>query len=126
MKAFTQQLNKIEERANAATSGPWQVRGDGYWSVIGQSTFSVISASCDLEGDHELITREKNSLENAKFIAHARTDIPKLIEYLKIATEALEKLADPRKRDHTEPDKYTEVGCMINIAQEALDKLGNE
>lgn len=36
--------------------------------------------------------------------------------------EALEKIADPRKREHQEPDKYTEVGCMINIAEEALRK----
>ncbi len=34
--------------------------------------------------------------------------------------EALEKIADPRKRDHREPDKYTEVGCMMNMADEAL------
>lgn len=35
----------------------------------------------------------------------------------------LEKIADPRKRDHREPDKYTEVGCMIYMAEEALKEL---
>ncbi len=34
--------------------------------------------------------------------------------------EALEKIADPRKRDHKEPDAYTELGCVMNIASEAL------
>lgn len=34
--------------------------------------------------------------------------------------EALEKIADPRKRDHKEPDAYTELGCLMNIANEAL------
>ena len=34
--------------------------------------------------------------------------------------EALEKIADPRKRDHKEPDAYTELGCVMNIANEAL------
>lgn len=35
--------------------------------------------------------------------------------------EALEKIADPRKRHHSEPDKYTELGCVMQIAQDALD-----
>jgi hypothetical protein len=34
--------------------------------------------------------------------------------------EALEKIEDPRKRDHKEPDIYTELGCVMNIATEAL------
>lgn len=33
---------------------------------------------------------------------------------------ALEKIADPRKRDHKEPDAYTQLGCVMHIAQEAL------
>lgn len=36
-------------------------------------------------------------------------------------TKALEKIADPRKR-HKEPDSYTELGCVMNIANEALAK----
>lgn len=35
-------------------------------------------------------------------------------------TEALEQIADPRLRDHTEPDAYTTLGCVMNIASEAL------
>lgn len=42
---------------------------------------------------------------------------------IEVAMGALEKIADPRKRGHREPDKYTEVGCMMNIAEEALAKL---
>jgi hypothetical protein len=34
--------------------------------------------------------------------------------------EALEKIADPRKRDHNEPDAYTTLGCVMNIADLAL------
>ena len=36
--------------------------------------------------------------------------------------EALDKIRDPRKR-HAEPDKYTELGCVMNIADEFLAKL---
>lgn len=34
--------------------------------------------------------------------------------------EALDKIADPRKRDHKEPDAYTTLGCVMHIAEEAL------
>lgn len=39
-------------------------------------------------------------------------------ERLKVA---LEKIADPRLRDHKEPDTYTELCCVMNIAAEALE-----
>ena len=42
---------------------------------------------------------------------------------LRIAREALEKIADPRKRDHQEPDAYTQLGCVMNIADEALKDI---
>ncbi len=41
---------------------------------------------------------------------------------VKILIDALEKIADPRKRDHKEPDKYTECACIMNIAEEALTR----
>lgn len=40
-----------------------------------------------------------------------------IIERQKIA---LKKIADPRLRDHKEPDAFTELGCVMNIADEAL------
>lgn len=45
-----------------------------------------------------------------------------LAEPLLLAIEALEKIADPRKR-HKEPDKYTEVGCIMNISDQALQRI---
>lgn len=33
----------------------------------------------------------------------------------------LEQIADPRKRDHKEPDLYTERGCMMSMAESALE-----
>lgn len=43
-----------------------------------------------------------------------------IIENLK---EALDKIADPRKKDHIEPDAYTELACVMTIANEALLQL---
>lgn len=34
--------------------------------------------------------------------------------------EALDKISDPRKRDHKEPDDYTEKCCLMHMAVEAL------
>jgi hypothetical protein len=34
---------------------------------------------------------------------------------------ALEKIADPRKRDHREPDAQTELYCVMHIAEQALE-----
>lgn len=46
----------------------------------------------------------------------------KLTEEVKRLREALSKIADPRKRDHKEPDKYTELGCVMHIAELALER----
>lgn len=42
---------------------------------------------------------------------------------LAIAVECLEKVSDPRKRDHKEPDSYTQLGCVMHMATEALQKI---
>ena len=34
--------------------------------------------------------------------------------------KACEKVVDPRKIGHSEPDNYTRLGCLANIANEAL------
>jgi hypothetical protein len=58
--------------------------------------------------------------------AHART----ILDGLNVAINArvnkleaaLKKIADPRLRDHKEPDKYTECACMMYMAEEALQQ----
>lgn len=73
-----QRLAEIEARAEAATEGPWydenvsekDVRPTG-WSInIGGSWDMVL-------GDYG--NREPNHEDDARFIAHARTDIPYLL-----------------------------------------------
>lgn len=49
-----------------------------------------------------------------------RADFAELATKAGRLVEALEKISDPRKRDHKEPDTYTELGCVMNIASEAL------
>lgn len=45
-----------------------------------------------------------------------------LLEKLVIALTALDKIRDPRLR-HSEPDKYTELGCVMNIADLAVNEI---
>lgn len=44
-------------------------------------------------------------------------------EKLAIAIEALEKVEDTRKIGHAEPDNYTKLCCLANIANVALEKI---
>lgn len=48
----------------------------------------------------------------------AKAEAVQAIQHTLVGT--LEKIADPRLRDHQEPDPYTELGCVMNMASEAL------
>ena len=76
-------LDKIEARANAATEGPWMgIRyPDGFLGrVIGGNGFGVAE---DFPDDAD-----------AEFIAHARTDVPWLLEQVKLRDKALEAVLE--------------------------------
>ncbi len=53
-------------------------------------------------------------------------EIARLQKQLDKAKECLGKIADPRKRDHQEPDAYTQLGCVMNMADETLKELENK
>ena len=52
----------------------------------------------------------------------AQPMIKELLDENQKLRDALEKIADPRKRDHQEPDAYTQLGCVMEIAAKALDR----
>lgn len=58
--------------------------------------------------------------DDVRYAARAMNAVPLLIDEIKLMRQALEKIADPRKRDHAESDAYTQLGCVMNIASEAL------
>ena len=60
-------LDEIEARANAATEGPWNV----FVGRIDHPGRSLVAVAYDVVCD-----------EDADFIAHARTDVPALVEAL--------------------------------------------
>ena len=71
-------LNEIEARANAATEGPWELLGDGEY----------------VSGPGILVAPDDGGVTSAdaEFIAHARTDVPWLLEQVDRRDKALEKV----------------------------------
>ena len=69
-------IDEIRAGAEAATPGPWEVGYGGY---------DVYSVSCDVtvsEGDVDEDINPEEVGPNAEFIAHARQDIPDLLDEL--------------------------------------------
>ena len=65
-----EQIEQIRKRCEAATPGPWRVPEGYSWRVAEGDTYI-----CNMFGRQDL-----QDSENAKFIAHARTDIPLLLD----------------------------------------------
>jgi hypothetical protein len=84
--------------------------GESYGSGWKHATIHLWPGSMEMhsEGDHDV-----------RLLIQAKLDA------LKKAMIALDKIRDPRKR-HSEPDKYTELGCVMNIADEAYREITGE
>lgn len=79
------EMAAIEQRAEAATPGPWQVERNHNGLLIGISSPSQMKHDLDfLFTFYARISRRLSQEElNAEFIVHAREDIPKLIAEIK-------------------------------------------
>lgn len=82
-----QELQQIEERANAATSGPWWTDKRVIW-VIGQMYYNAYVTTD--EADIALLGAEDICHADAKFIAHARADVPALIAEIRRLQERVQ------------------------------------
>ena len=96
-------LDKIEARANAATEGPWEWEGEAKaeWELGANSL--VPSRRPDdpvLYGyGYDASGIEVKTPADAEFIAHARTDVPWLLEQVERRDKALEAVLDLHKED---------------------------
>ncbi len=66
-KALDSVLKEIQQRTDNASEGPWESKYQNWSMLISHNKFETYLAS----------TKERN---NADFIAHARTDVPMLLE----------------------------------------------
>lgn len=96
-------LDKIEARTNAATEGPWEWEGEAKaeWEIGANSL--VPSRRPDdpvLYGyGYDASGIEVKTPADAEFIAHARTDVPWLLEQVERRDKALEAVLDLHKED---------------------------
>jgi hypothetical protein len=82
-------MNEIEQRAAAATAGPWDIDNDGQL----RSGIKLVAGPDPVIRDGDLWSdgiRYPNN-KDAEFIAHARTDIPFLLSEVHRLTEENEK-----------------------------------
>lgn len=84
-------LEEIDARAEAATEEPWEVTG------ISITTLRPDNSTIGATWRKSWTTGQsvEDSINNATFIAHARHDIPRLLDMVKRMKEALEIYADP-------------------------------
>lgn len=73
-------------------------------------------------GEHHALIKPLQQTTASHFLAGITYRDQNPSDAVKGLVEALEKIADPRKRDHKEPDTYTTLGCVMHIADEALTK----
>lgn len=127
-------LAAIEARVEAATKGPWS------WGYIGEkSNGYVVGLSCKEDGtplaglveeredmvdqilyqgqigEHEAATC---NYADPAFIAHARTDLPRLVQGLRLCLETIEAIA--------EASASSQAGLYCTRTLAALDALGEE
>jgi len=91
-------LNEIEARCNAATPGEWKAKFQHHKTIVRSLDPGGMLDVCIVQ---PWMTHEE---PNAIFIAHSRTDIPKLIAEVRRLREELAKASGlqsrPRKVDY--------------------------
>lgn len=99
-KTLSEFLDEIEQRANAAISGPWELL-----RINGQ----MGSHSLAIHSDGQGIICEMNKVQdyyvgNANFIAAARSDVPKLLQIVHEARRRYLAEVGPDSCEHKEYD----------------------
>jgi hypothetical protein len=114
-------LKDIEERANAATPGPWGVDAGlkyttgktCHWQhVIGERGAAVCNTSSFEEvriGDEVISPARNGKADDAAFIAHARTDIPTLLRIVREMQRALEEVNGINMRQYGSVEKLRDA-----------------
>lgn len=105
-----EQLDAIRARADAATPGPWEFdedlvtlheRGPYAWSKI-VLTWGDPTGDRDPDWEWGLYAPDGN---DAEFIAHARTDIPALLEHIEAQAAEIAALREAVRNLGGDPDQ---------------------
>lgn len=138
-----ERLKEIEARANTATEGPWvwgdwtifdkdresQKRKEPYWTLItnggslvrgplGRKSLEPDSIAKGMGYDESDIDI---TLDDAEFIAHARTDVPALIRMLRLAIEQLKIIKEFIMEQDDNTWTVTEAE-IVQIVQKTIER----
>lgn len=103
-------IREIREMADAATEGPWE---PFKWKDGSQDNSPLINVAAPAI-ESAIITNIP--VEDAVFVASARTDIPRLCSLVELLVGALEKIHDKVESDST-------VGIISEKALESAAKI---
>ncbi|MBR8661186.1 ead/Ea22-like family protein [Brevibacillus sp. NL20B1] len=118
-----EELAAIRERAEKATPGPWRWSNakvlNGKYDFVPQGSY--LADTLIMFGD-----TYENGEHDAEFIAHAREDIPRLLDALEAAYAEIERLK--RKLDAMDDAVYARFGyCeQQNVWADINERLGEE
>lgn len=84
MSDLEKYLKKVKERCDAATEGPWCWRVFGTEQTLVQDTGprKVIISGGYTRNDKGVLDPMSDGMPVSDFIAHARTDVPRLLEII--------------------------------------------
>lgn len=130
MTALEARLAEMRQRVDAATEGPWIVDDKAWALYVGtpkpwypQETYDLVYSVGAVDDPMDGWTDEANARDraNATFIAHARTDLPKLLDAVEAVVITLRTACLPK-------DECDHPGCAVaNRALSALtDAMGVE
>lgn len=103
MKSLDEMLKEIEERCEKATPGPWENEdyrepNGNNWRSVGliwsknMGAYHPGTPVCKVDCEKLHAASESGKIKefeaNAEFIAHSRTDIPRLVAALRLARSA--------------------------------------
>ncbi|MCD2263279.1 hypothetical protein K3888_11275 [Dietzia aurantiaca] len=102
--SISDRLDQIEQRAEAATEGPWEVMEEVDGVRAGRRT--AIRAQGNLAIARRVVTVDQTrphhepAEANVEFIAHARTDVPALVAALRAALDVHKRVSSFGFMDH--------------------------
>lgn len=92
MTDITERLAEIEARVEAATEGPWRFQPEGESHCGEPQCCSDYWDNRIWGADRVLAESHMLSEADAEFVAHARTDVPWLIEQVRQRDEVIERV----------------------------------
>lgn len=133
------ELKEIRARAERATPGPWEAKGNRLFAnrpappggrIMDYETRTIIDERESVGVVAEFFAAAPTpeyilaTRDNAQFLAHARADIPALLSRIVELEGALEKIADGVCMDDVA--EYDIGGCNLRCEKVARAVLGRE